>query len=79
MSISYIDSLLAICFEASAGPLPHVAVVNRPVGETWVPSLVFGEVHQGEYVLVHKGEEAPQARVAVRGGEVTWAVWPDPA
>lgn len=55
---------------------PHVAVVDRPVGEDWMPSLVFGEVREGSYVLVHKGRDTPRAPVEVRGGEVTWAVWP---
>lgn len=55
---------------------PHVAVVDRPVGDRWVPSLVFGEVREGSYVLVHKGRDTPRAPVEVRGGEVTWAVWP---
>ena len=58
--------------------LPHVAVVNRPVAEGQVPSLVFAELEQGRYELFEKGRpDAVALCVAVVGGEVTTAGWPD--
>jgi hypothetical protein len=58
--------------------LAHVAVVNRPVAEGQVPSLVFGELEQGRYELFEKGcADAVALRAAVVGGEVTSATWPE--
>jgi len=58
--------------------LAHVAVVNRPVADGQVPSLVFGELEQGRYELFEKGRpDAVALRAAVVGGEVTSATWPD--
>jgi hypothetical protein len=58
--------------------LTHVAVVNRPVAEGQVPSLVFGELEQGRYELFEKGRpDAVVLRASVVGGEVTSATWPD--
>ena len=54
---------------------PHVAVVNRPVGGSEVPSLVFPELVGGRYNLVPKGTDDVRLSVEVRGGEVTYADW----
>jgi hypothetical protein len=57
--------------------LAHVAVVNRPVAEGEVPSLVFGELAQGRYELFQKGcPDAVAMHATVVGGEVTSATWP---
>lgn len=58
------------------GHLDHVAVVRRPVQGGEVPSLVFGELTAGRYVLVEKGTADVRLLVEVRGGEVTTAEWP---
>jgi hypothetical protein len=58
------------------GHLPHVAVVDRPVGGERVPSLVFPEVVEGRYGLCHKGSPTVLLALEVRGGEVTTADWP---
>lgn len=55
---------------------PHVAVVRRPVLDGLVASLVFGEVVEGDYVLVVKDTDDVRMQVEVRGGEVTQATWP---
>ena len=53
-------------------------VVNRPVADGQVPSLVFGELEQGRYELFEKGRpDAVAFRASVIGGEVTSATWPD--
>jgi len=58
--------------------LAHVAVVNRPVADGQVPSLVFGELEQGRYELFEKGRpDVVALRASVVGGEVTTAAWPD--
>ena len=60
------------------GHLAHVAVVNRPVADGHVPSLVFGGLEQGRYELFEKGRpDAVALCAAVVGGEVTSATWPD--
>lgn len=56
--------------------LPHVAVVNRPVGATLVPSLVYPELVEGRYVLCLKGTDDVLLGVDVTGGAVTTAEWP---
>lgn len=55
---------------------PHVAVVSRPVaGGGLQPSLVFGEVWAGDYVLTVTGTDDVRVRVHVQGGAVTEADW----
>ena len=54
---------------------PHVAVVLRPVGDRWVPSLVFPELDAGDYDLCLKGTDDVQLSASVRGAEVTEVVW----
>jgi hypothetical protein len=57
--------------------LAHVAVVNRPVGDGHVPSLVFPELVAGSYELFEKGDGEHVALEAdVTGGEVTSVAWP---
>jgi hypothetical protein len=57
--------------------LAHVAVVERPVGEGRLPSLVFGELEEGRYDLFEKGRPDDVAlSVVVTGGLVTTATWP---
>jgi hypothetical protein len=59
--------------------LAHVAVVERPVGEGRLPSLVFGELEEGRYDLFEKGRPDDVAlSVDVTGGLVTTATWPMP-
>lgn len=57
------------------GHHPHVAVVNRPVGDGTVPSLVFPDVVVGDYELVPKLGGPVQLTVRVNGGEVTTVAW----
>ena len=56
--------------------LPHVAVVQRPVGATRVPSLVFPELVEGSYELYEKGTDDVRLVADVRGGQVAEAAWP---
>jgi hypothetical protein len=58
------------------GHRPHVAVVNRPVADGQVPSLVFPELVEGRYGLCLKGSPDVLLVVDVRGGEVSSAEWP---
>ena len=55
---------------------PHVAVVERPVQDAVVPSLVFPELVEGRYELYVKETDLVQLTVEVNGGEVTTALWP---
>ena len=55
---------------------PHVAVVERPVGGSVVPSLVFPEVVEGSYELYLKHTDDVRLTVDVVGGEVTTTAWP---
>ena len=55
---------------------PHVAVVNRPVGDTLIPSLVFPALREGRYELHEKGNPTAHQTLDVRGGEVTTITWP---
>ena len=57
----------------------HVAVVDRPVVHGTTPSLVFGELVAGTYALYDKGGDEVLLTARVRGGEVTFAEWPDGA
>jgi hypothetical protein len=59
------------------GPVPHVAVVERPVAGGSVPSLVFPDLVAGNYDLAPKGTRRVALTVSVRGAEVTTARWPD--
>lgn len=61
---------------SGGGHHPHVAVVNRPVRDTLVPSLVFPELVEGRYELCDKGSQDVRLTVDVRGGEVTTVTWP---
>ena len=56
-------------------PLPHVAVVDRPVGGRTVPSLVYPDVVEGDYELLLKGFSHVEMVVAVAGGAVTETSW----
>ena len=55
--------------------LPHVAVVDRPAGDTTVPSLVFGELAEGTYELLPRGGGPVRLTADVRGGVVTEVAW----
>ena len=55
---------------------PHVAVVNRPVENGQVPSLVFPELVEGRYELYEKNTDDVRLTVDIRGSEVTTADWP---
>jgi hypothetical protein len=58
--------------------LPHVGVVARPAPDgSVVPSAVFGALAAGEYDLYQRPAGPVRVRVAVTGGAVTEAVWPD--
>ena len=59
----------------SPAHLPHVAVVDRPAGDTTVPSLVFGELVEGTYELFPKGGGPLRLTVDIRGGAVTEVTW----
>jgi hypothetical protein len=54
----------------------HVAVVKRPVRDTYVASLVFPELVAGRYGLYGKGTDDLRLTAEVRGGEVTEVAWP---
>jgi hypothetical protein len=56
--------------------LPHVAVLNRPVGGALVPSLVYPEVVEGRYELCVKGTHHALLTVDITGGSVTTADLP---
>ena len=59
------------------GHLAHVAVVERPVGDGTVPSLVFGELTAGRYDLFEKGRpDDVVLTLEVEGGRVATASWP---
>jgi hypothetical protein len=57
-------------------PYPHVAVVARPSAQGLLPSLVYPELVDGDYELYERSDRLVRLRVAVRGGEVTYANWP---
>ncbi len=57
--------------------LAHVAVVERPVVDGTIPSLVFGELTTGRYDLFEKGHpDDVVLTVHVEGGQVVTASWP---
>jgi len=58
------------------GHVPHVAVVERPVAEGTMPSLVFPDLPEGRYDLAPKGTRDVALSATVRGAEVTTASWP---
>ena len=58
------------------GHRPHVAVVDRPVVDGHVPSLVFPELVGGRLRALPEGQHRCAAGVEVRGGEVATAEWP---
>ena len=58
------------------GHVPHVAVVDRPVLDGHLPSLVFPEVVEGGYGLCLKGSVDVLLALEVAGGQVTTADWP---
>jgi hypothetical protein len=61
----------------SGDHLAHVAVVNRPVGDRHVPSLVFPELVTGRYELFEKGNgRHVMLQAVITGGEVTSLTWP---
>jgi hypothetical protein len=55
---------------------PHVAVVNRPVTDGTLPSLVFPELVEGSYELHGKGEDSVLLTAGITGGQVTFLDWP---
>lgn len=59
-----------------AGHHPHVAVVNRPIQDAYVASLVFPELVEGRYELYEKGTHIVRLAVDILGGQVTTATWP---
>ena len=54
----------------------HVGVVGRPAGGCTVWSAVFPELHEGRYELHERVDGRPQLVVAISGGEVAHASWP---
>ena len=58
------------------GHRPHVAVVDRPVTDGTMPSLVFPELVEGSYELFDKGEETVLLSAEIIGGQVTFLEWP---
>jgi hypothetical protein len=55
---------------------PHVAVVDRPVTDGSLPSLVFPDLVEGSYELFDKGQETVLLTAAISGGQVTFLEWP---
>ena len=58
------------------GHVPHVAVVERPVADGVVPSLVFPHLGEGVYDLAPKGSRDVVLSALVVGARVTTAHWP---
>lgn len=59
------------------GHHPHVGVVERPVTDGVVPSLVYPDLGAGRYELYVIGTGDVRLVVDVAGGEVATAEWPD--
>jgi hypothetical protein len=62
---------------ADPGPLRHVGVVARPVAGGHVHSAVFDALTAGRYELYVRPAGPVALRADVRGGEVTFADWPE--
>jgi hypothetical protein len=61
----------------SHGPAwPHVAVLERPQGDDWVPVAVFPGLHAGRYELWKRPDERTALTVEVLGGQVATVEWP---
>ena len=58
------------------GHRSHVAVVDRPVTDGSLPSLVFSDLVEGSYELFDKGQETVLLTADVIGGQVTFLEWP---
>jgi hypothetical protein len=58
------------------GHVPHVAVVGRPSGTGIQYTTVFPDLQQGSYDLNERHHDSVRLRVAITGGEVTFAQWP---
>jgi hypothetical protein len=58
------------------GHRPHVAVVDRPVTDGSLPSLVFPDLVEGSYELFDKGEDTVLLTADITGGQVTFLEWP---
>ena len=58
------------------GHRPHVAVVDRPVTDGHLPSLVFPDLVEGSYELFDKGEDTVLLTADITGGQVTFLEWP---
>jgi hypothetical protein len=56
---------------------PHVAVVARPTGAGLSYALVYPAVREGEHELFPLPDGPIVLTVAVAGGTVTRATWPD--
>lgn len=59
------------------GAHPHVAVVARPTGAGLSYALVYPAVREGEHELFPLPDGPVVLTVAVAGGTVTRATWPD--
>ena len=58
------------------GHRPHVAVVDRPVTDGSLPSLVFPDLVEGSYELFDKGADTVLLTADITGGQVTFLEWP---
>ncbi len=58
------------------GHHPHAAVVSRPTPVAPVPSLVFGDVREGNYDLCLKESDDVVLTSVVTAGRVTALTWP---
>ena len=58
------------------GHRPHVAVVDRPVTDGHLPSLVFPDLVEGSYELFDKGQDTVLLTAEIIGGQVTFLEWP---
>jgi len=58
------------------GQRPQVAVVDRPVTDGHLPSLVFPDLVEGSYELFDKGQDTVLLTAEIIGGQVTFLEWP---